>query len=118
MDVAAWLQSLGLSRYEAAFSKNAIDVDVLADLTDGDLAELGVNLGDRKRLLKAIARLGCAEPPKRAAETQSSSKDDAERRPITVLFCDLSVRPQSRPSSTPRTGATSSGHTSTQRRRL
>jgi class 3 adenylate cyclase/predicted ATPase len=89
MDVAAWLQSLGLSRYEAAFSKNAIDVDVLADLTDGDLAELGVNLGDRKRLLKAIARLGCAGPPKRAAETQSSSKDDAERRPITVLFCDL-----------------------------
>jgi class 3 adenylate cyclase/tetratricopeptide (TPR) repeat protein len=89
MDVAAWLRSLGLSRYEAAFGKNAIDVDVLHDLTDGDLAELGVNLGDRKRLLKAIARLGSAEPPKRAAETQSSSKDDAERRPITVLFCDL-----------------------------
>ena len=89
MDVAAWLRSLGLSRYEAAFGKNAIDVDVLPDLTDGDLAELGVNLGDRKRLLKAIAGLGSAEPPKRAPETQSSSKDDAERRPITVLFCDL-----------------------------
>ena len=89
MDVAAWLQSLGLSRYEAAFGKNAIEVDVLPDLTDGDLAELGINLGDRKRLLKAIARLGSAEPPKRAAETPSSSKDDAERRPITVLFCDL-----------------------------
>ena len=89
MDVAAWLRSLGLSRYEAAFGENAIDVDVLPDLNDGDLAELGVNLGDRKRLLKAIARLGSAEPPKRAPETQSSSKDDAERRPITVLFCDL-----------------------------
>jgi class 3 adenylate cyclase/tetratricopeptide (TPR) repeat protein len=89
MDVAAWLRSLGLSQYETAFRKNAIDVDVLPDLTDGDLTELSVSLGDRKRLLKAISRLGSAQTPKRSAEIQSSSKDDAERRPITVLFCDL-----------------------------
>src|ERR1700737_1941317 len=90
MDVAVWLRSLGLSRYEAAFSGNSIDAEVLPDLTDGDLAELGVNLGDRKRLLKAIASLGSTEPAKpAAAATQSSSKDVAERRPITVLFCDL-----------------------------
>ncbi len=85
MDVAVWLRSLGLSRYEAAFRDNSIDADVLPDLTDGDLAQLGVNLGDRKRLLKAIASLRSAEP----AKPQPSSKDPAERRPITVLFCDL-----------------------------
>ena len=55
MDVGVWLRSLGLGRYEVAFSDNSIDADILPDLTDGDLAQLGVNLGDRKRLLKAIA---------------------------------------------------------------
>lgn len=69
MDIGAWLRSLGLSRYEAAFSDNSIDDDVLADLTDGDLAQLGVNLGDRKRLLKAIASLG-------ATNLISSEADD------------------------------------------
>jgi class 3 adenylate cyclase len=90
MDVGAWLRNLGLGRYEAAFGDNSIDADVLLDLTDGDLVQLGVNLGDRKRLLKAIASLGSDEPAQPAAvATQSSSKDSAERRPITVLFCDL-----------------------------
>ena len=78
MDVAIWLRSLGLSRYEAAFSDNSIDADVLLDLTDGDLLQLGVNLGDRKRLLKAIASLGSTEPAKPAAvATQSLSKSPA-----------------------------------------
>ena len=91
MDTGAWLRSLGLSRYEAAFSDNSIDADVLPDLTEGDLAQLGVNLGDRKRLLKAIASLGAndlAAKPTRAAPL-SSPTDAAERRPITVMFCDL-----------------------------
>ena len=91
MDIGAWLRSLGLSRYETAFSDNSIDADVLADLTDGDLAQLGVNLGDRKRLLKAIASLGAtnlaAKPTTRAP--LSSCMDAAERRPMTVMFCDL-----------------------------
>ena len=72
-------------------SDNSIDADVLPDLTDGDLAQLGVNLGDRKRLLKAIASLGAtdlAAKPTRPAPL-SSSADAAERRPITVMFCDL-----------------------------
>ena len=64
MDVGVWLRSLGLGRYEAAFNDNSIDADVLPDLTDGDLAQLGVNLGDRKRLLKAIASLGATESAK------------------------------------------------------
>ena len=79
----------GLSRDEAAFRKNAIDLDVLADLTDGDLAELNVTLGYPKRLLKAIVRLASGETPEGADVAHSSAKDSAERRPITVLFCDL-----------------------------
>ena len=91
MDVGLWLRSLGLGRYEAAFSDNSIEADVLPDLTDGDLAQLGVNLGDRKRLLKAIASLGAREPAAKPTSPAplSSSTDFAERRPITVMFCDL-----------------------------
>jgi len=80
-----------VSRYESAFRDNSIDADVLPDLTDGHLAQLGVNLGDRKRLLKAIASLGAtglAAKPTRPGPL-SSSTDAAERRPITVMFCDL-----------------------------
>ena len=51
MNVRVWLCSLGLGRYEENFRENKIDFDVLADLTDGDLQELGVPLGDRRRLL-------------------------------------------------------------------
>ena len=91
MDVGSWLRSLGLGRYEAAFRDNSIDADVLPDLSDGDLAQLGINLGDRKRLLKAIASLGPTEPAAKPTRPPplSSSTDGAERRPITVMFCDL-----------------------------
>ena len=82
------------------FRDNKIDLDVLADLSDGDLEKLGIPLGDRKRLLKAIAELGARESrfaarvPLAAAAptlpTQSFAHPDAaERRPITVMFCDL-----------------------------
>ena len=57
MDVAAWLRDLGLSRYEEAFRDNDIDAEVLADLTETDLEKLGISLGHRKKLLKAIAEL-------------------------------------------------------------
>ena len=60
MNVGDWLRSLGLGQYEATFSDNAIDADVLPELTDGDLEKLGIPLGHRKRLLKAIAALGAA----------------------------------------------------------
>ena len=57
MDVGDWLRSLGLGQYETAFRDNGVDAEVLPDLTDADLEKLGVLLGHRKRLLKAIASL-------------------------------------------------------------
>src|SRR4249920_2591716 len=57
MDIGGWLRSLGLERYDAAFRENAIDADVLRDLTDRDLEKLGVLLEDRRRLLRAFAAL-------------------------------------------------------------
>ena len=69
MDVGAWLRGLGLGQYETTFRESEIDAEVLPDLTDGDLSQLGVPLGHRKRLLKAIAALGttetAAKPPRR-----------------------------------------------------
>jgi SAM domain (Sterile alpha motif) len=49
MDIGGWLRSLGLARYEAVFSENEIDLDVLSELTEGDLEKLGVPMGPRKR---------------------------------------------------------------------
>src|SRR5260221_2565763 len=92
MDVAAWLQSLGLERYEQAFRENRIETDVLPSLTVEDLKDLGVTLvGDRRRLLDAIAALGAAVP---AAAVTSASRDvpaqsDAERRQLTLMLFDL-----------------------------
>jgi SAM domain (Sterile alpha motif) len=58
VDIVVWLRSLGLEQYEAAFRENAIDVSVLPDLTDQDLEKLGLLLGHRRKLLRAIA-FGC-----------------------------------------------------------
>jgi class 3 adenylate cyclase len=97
MNIRVWLRSLGLGRYEKKFRENRIDFDVLADLTEGDLEELGVPVGDRRRLLRAIAELAAQErlpaqprPAAPPASTQSFAQlDSGERRPITVMFCDL-----------------------------
>jgi class 3 adenylate cyclase len=90
MDVGAWLRGLGLGQYETVFRESEIDAEVLPDLTEGDLYQLGVPLGHRKRLLKAIAALGTAETPtKPSLPAPASSSATAERRPITVMFCDL-----------------------------
>jgi class 3 adenylate cyclase/tetratricopeptide (TPR) repeat protein len=98
MNVRVWLRSLGLGQYEEKFRENKIDFDVLANLTDGDLQELGLPLGDRRRLLRAIAELGAQQPPTTQARrtpaapapAQSFAQlDSAERRHLTVMFCDL-----------------------------
>ena len=84
MDVMAWLRDLGLDRHETAFRDNEIDWEVLPELSEADLEKLGLPLGPRKKLLKAIAAL--------SAERSSASPAtgaEAERRQLTVLFCDL-----------------------------
>jgi hypothetical protein len=63
MDIGSWLRSLGLEQYEATFCANAVDADVLRDLTDQDLQKLGVLLGHRHKLLRAIAALAGAFAP-------------------------------------------------------
>ena len=61
MDVGGWLGTLGLGQYEALFRANEIDADILPELTEVDLEKLGLPLGHRKRLLRAISSLAAAE---------------------------------------------------------
>jgi class 3 adenylate cyclase len=86
MDIKAWLQGLGLERYVSTFRDNEIDWEVLPKLTSEDLREIGVAaVGHRRKLLDAIAALR-AEPPKIADVVVQA---EAERRQLTVMFCDL-----------------------------
>ncbi len=88
MDIAAWLRGLGLERYEPAFRENEIDIEVLPELTELDLSTLGLPIGPRRKLLKAIAALrGPLPGPPLAREGRVGA--EAERRQLTVLFCDL-----------------------------
>jgi class 3 adenylate cyclase/predicted ATPase len=94
MDLGGWLRSLDLEEYEAAFHKNHIDEVVLPNLTTEDLRDLGVgSIGHRRKLLDAIALLrGDAKakaPPPKTPSVPKSSQDTAERRQVTVMFCDL-----------------------------
>ncbi len=93
MDLGEWLRGLGLGQYETSFRENGVDAEILPDLTDADLEKLGVLLGHRNRLLKAIAGLKSAggEPVsgQPAAKPERKPHDAAERRQVTVMFCDL-----------------------------
>jgi len=96
VDTAAWLRDLELERYVEAFQENAIDAETLPELTDADLEKLGVRLGHRKRLLKAIAELRAGGAPSASlartavgASSEATRTTGAERRQLTVLFCDL-----------------------------
>src|SRR5215467_13442698 len=87
MVVAAWLQGLGLGRYVPAFRDNEIDWEVLPKLTSEDLREIGVAaIGHRRKLLDAIATLSASEP---TSAVTAPASNDAERRQLTVMFCDL-----------------------------
>jgi len=96
MKIGNWLRDLGFARYESTFAENAIDADVLADLTEADLEKLGIPLGDRKRLIKAIQALQ-ADPTgvlitsgvEGHAPTGQARLAAAERRHLTVMVCDL-----------------------------
>src|ERR1700751_2477326 len=99
MDILVWLRSLGLGKYEAVFRENEIDETVLVDLTEVHLRELGIPLGDRLKLLKAIAALGSPARPAeipasaltpvsdrvRPAQISPAVEPVGERRYLTVL---------------------------------
>jgi class 3 adenylate cyclase len=92
MDVGAWLRGLGLEQYAPAFRDNDIDGEVLPNLTADDLISIGVtSVGHRRKLLAAIAALGAAPPAATvmAAPADAPTPADAERRQLTVMFCDL-----------------------------
>src|SRR4029453_12737707 len=92
MDIAAWLQDLGLERYVSAFRDNDIDAEVLPKLTAEDLVSIGVtSVGHRRKLLDAIAGLGMTVPTAGAAAPARGAPGqvEAERRQLTVMFCDV-----------------------------
>jgi class 3 adenylate cyclase/predicted ATPase/energy-coupling factor transporter ATP-binding protein EcfA2 len=94
-DINAWLEARGLGHLAGIFSEHDIDVEVLPHLTDGDLRELGLSLGVRRKLLSAIAsdaapRASDAGPADGAASAPAAASTlEAERRQLTVMFCDL-----------------------------
>jgi predicted ATPase/class 3 adenylate cyclase len=95
MSVGDWLRNLGLQQYESVFIENAIDTDVLPDLTESDLEKLGVLLGDRKRFIKAVRTLADGGPasaatgPAEGPAPYHTAGRAAERRHLTVMICDL-----------------------------
>ncbi|MBR0695170.1 adenylate/guanylate cyclase domain-containing protein [Bradyrhizobium lablabi] len=82
--IAEWLEKLGLGQYAQRFAENGIDVGVLPELTDEDFDRLGVLLGHRRKMLRAIANFNQAE-----LSVEPALPHDAERRHLTVMFCDL-----------------------------
>ncbi|MDF2781768.1 MAG: guanylate cyclase [Geminicoccaceae bacterium] len=90
-ELAAWLQAQGFGQYVELFAGNAIDREALLELSDDHLRELGLPLGHRVKLLKAIR--GLREPEAASVAdrhaTHAPRAPEAERRQLTVLFCDL-----------------------------
>ncbi len=94
--VAKWLDEIGFGQYLPQFAENDIDIDILPDLSEDDLEKLGVSMGHRKKILRAITSLNVDEnqgeptapilPPLDAQQTEEAG---AERRQLTVMFCDL-----------------------------
>jgi SAM domain (Sterile alpha motif)/Adenylate and Guanylate cyclase catalytic domain len=90
--ISEWLASLGMPEYAERFADNRIDdVSILRDLTDQDFKDIGVPLGHRRKMLRAIAEMvGTASTQiKSAPASEPKPRDDAERRQLTVMFCDL-----------------------------
>jgi class 3 adenylate cyclase/type II secretory pathway predicted ATPase ExeA len=82
-DVGEWLDSLGLGRYRALFAEHDIDAEVLPELTEGDLERLGISIGHRKKLLRAIAEAKAGPRP------AGGEGPEPGRRQLTVMFCDM-----------------------------
>jgi hypothetical protein len=88
--ITEWLASLGMSEYAQRFADNRIDdVSILRDLTDQDLNGIGVPLGHRRKMLRAIGEMVGAAPTQMQPAPEPTPPDDAERRQLTVVFTDL-----------------------------
>src|SRR3984893_311567 len=87
--IAEWLASIGLGEYAQRFGENAIDLSIVRDLTEQDLKDLGVLLGHRRKMLRAIAELDGGALAAAETATEPVARDEAERRHLTVMFCDL-----------------------------
>jgi class 3 adenylate cyclase len=88
--IADWLEQLGMSEYAQRFAENRIDLSVLRDLTDEHLKDLGIALGDRLKMLRAIRELsGAVLASPQPAFTEPKPQDTAERRQVTVMFSDM-----------------------------
>src|SRR6202012_3501557 len=81
------LEKLGMSTYAQRFLENRIDISILGELNDQDLRGLGIVLGDRKKILRAIGELRALDTS--SAPYTESIPDTSERRQLTVMFCDL-----------------------------
>jgi class 3 adenylate cyclase/tetratricopeptide (TPR) repeat protein len=87
--IAEWLASIGLGEYAERFRENAIDLSVVRDLTEQDLKDLGVLLGHRRKMLRAIVELQGEVPRTPQVGAKPASADHAGRRQLTVMICDL-----------------------------
>src|SRR6476620_3789932 len=87
--IAEWLASIGLGEYSQGFAENAIDLSVVPDLTEQDLKDLGVLLGHRRKMLRAIADMKGSVLPTPLPGPKPVPRTDAERRQLTIMFCDL-----------------------------
>src|SRR5262249_6200338 len=87
--IVNWLQSLGLGEHAQRFAENRIDASVLHDLTDHDLEKIGIPLGHRKKMLRAIAEIAGAAIAMPLVMTGPNRQDAGERRQVTVMLCDL-----------------------------
>jgi class 3 adenylate cyclase/predicted ATPase len=87
--IAEWLASIGLGEYSQCFAENAIDLSVVPDLTEQDLKDLGVFLGHRRKMLRAIADMKGSVLATPLPGPKPVPRTDAERRQLTIMCCDL-----------------------------
>lgn len=88
-DIRDWLEAHGLGKYAPTFIDNEIDLDTARDLTEADLRELGIAMGSRKKLLRAIGALQGKDTPDHLVSRDAEAQPDGERRQVTVLFADI-----------------------------
>ena len=88
-DITDWLEGIGLGKYAQAFAENEIDLDVLPQLSEQDLEQIGLPLGPRRKLQKAVVAMGGVQASATTAPAETSAPG-GERRQVTVMFADLS----------------------------